>query len=315
MLFALTVLGGATLTAWYAQLTPALGALAAGIILNGNRLSRQFDALILPYRETFTAVFFVSLGSLMRLETLVDGPLVVLGGLTLIVLLKTAAAAGALRLVGLGWRSALGMGLGLAQLGELAFVLLSEASGRGLISTAVYHRMLFIAVGSLILTPQLLKTGLRWADTGAKPPSPPGPSPDRSAAAALEAMVVGLGPMGTAVASQLELQGHDVSLVDLSPVNLHRFAQQGFRTVAGDAGDAEILRHARVEHCQLAVVTVPDDRTAARVVPLVRRLNPRARILVRCRFQGSLATLRRAGADAVVSEEAEAAGALLRLLQ
>ena len=315
VLFALIVLGGATVTAFYVQLPPALGALAAGMILNGNRLSSQFDALILPYRETFTAVFFVSLGSLMRLETFADGPLLVLGGLALILLLKTAAAAAALRLLGLRWRSALGMGLGLAQLGELAFVLLAEVSGRHLISTTVYNRMLFVAVGTLILTPQLLKTGLRWAGTGAQEPPEPETSPNRPATATEQALVVGLGPMGAAVASQLELQGLDVCLVDLSPVNLQRFAQQGFRTVAGDAGDAEILRHAGVENCRVAVVTVPDDRTAAQVVGLIRRLNPRVRILVRCRYQGSLAALRRAGANAAVSEEAEAAGALLRLLE
>ena len=315
VLFALTVLGAATVTASSVQLPPALGALAAGVILNGNRLSSQFDALILPYRETFAAVFFVSLGSLMRPETLADGPLLILGGLVLILLLKTAAAAVALRLVGLRWRPALGMGLGLAQLGELAFVLLADASNRHLISTTLYNRMLFIAVGTLILTPRLLKTGLRWAATGEEEPPEPGQPATPAATAAQRALVVGVGPMGAAVASQFELQGLDVCLVDLSPVNLHRFAQQGFRTVAGDAGDEEILRHAGVQSCQVAVVTVPDDRIAAQVVGLVRRLNPRARILVRCRYQGSLAVLRRAGANTAVSEEAEAAGALLRLLE
>lgn len=107
----------------------------------------------------------------------------------------------------------------------------------------------------------------------------------------------------------------DVHLVDLSPVNLHPYAQEGFSTVAGDATDLEVLRRAGVERCSLAVVTVPKDQTARQVVAALRRLNPTCTVLVRCRYQATIAELKRAGANAVISEEAEASAGLLRLLE
>lgn len=314
LLFALIVLGGASLAAYVAGFPPALGALAAGVALNGNRLSGQFDALILPYRETFAAVFFVSLGTLMHFEVLLEGPLFPLAGLLGVLALKTTAAALTLKLLGSTWRVAWAMGLGLSQLGELSFVLLSEGVARDVIAPLTYNRMLFIALGTLILTPQLLKTGLRWAEEEETDQSLGAAILGRSTPPVERALVVGLGPIGGQVASQLEIHGLDVCLIDLSPVNLHPYAQQGFRTIAGDGSDPEILHRADLDRCRLAVVTVPDDEAARHVVGTIRLLNPTCTIIVRCRYQANAGPIRRAGANSVISEEAEAGGAILRLL-
>lgn len=315
LLFALIVLGGASLAAYVAGFPPALGALAAGVALNGNRLSGQFDALILPYRETFAAVFFVSLGTLMHFDVLADGPLTVLSGLGGVLILKTAAAALTLRLLGATWKIAWAVGLGMSQLGELSFVLLSEGVARDVISPVVYNRTLFIALGTLILTPQLLKTGLRWAEEHETDHSQSAAVPHSNMPPVERALVVGLGPIGGQVASQLEIRGHDVCLIDLSPVNLHPYTQQGFRTIAGDGSDPEILHRADVDRCRLAVVTVPNDDAARHVVAAIRLLSPACTIIVRCRYQANASPIRRAGATTVISEEAEAGGAILRLLE
>ena len=205
----------------------------------------------------------------------------------------------------------MGMGLGLAQLGEFSFLVLAEGVGQGVISSADYNRMLFVALGTLILTPQLLKLGLRWT----------GGMPDEHheveqagfhTQATQHAIVIGVGPIGRQVASRLEVMGVDVYLLDLSPINLHAFAQQGFHTVAGDARDPQVLQRADAARCGLAVVSVPDDEVANQVVRTLRGLNPAAAILVRCRYQANIDRAKKAGANAVISEEAEASGALLR---
>ena len=105
-----------------------------------------------------------------------------------------------------------------------------------------------------------------------------------------------------------------VCLIDFSSVNLYPFAQQGFRTVTGDARDSAVLLRADVRNCSLTVVTVPEDETARQVVTAIRGLNPSSTILVRCRYQWNTAAVAKVGADAVISEEAETAVALLRLL-
>ena len=85
-----------------------------------------------------------------------ESPVLLFAGLLAVLILKTGAATIALRLTKLPWHAAAGMGLGLAQLGELSFVLLSEGQRANLISDVDYNRMLFVAMGTLLLTPQLL---------------------------------------------------------------------------------------------------------------------------------------------------------------
>ncbi len=113
VLFSLVVLGAVTLFAHALGLPPAVGAFAAGLSLGGNRWSNQFDALLLPFRETFAAVFFVSLGLLLDLSQVAAEPLLLLGGVVLLIVLKTFAATVALWLTRLPWPQALGMGVGL----------------------------------------------------------------------------------------------------------------------------------------------------------------------------------------------------------
>lgn len=314
VLFSLCVLGSVCTAAHVLGLPAAVGALAAGIVLSGNRLSKQIDTIVLPFRETFAAVFFVTLGMLMRPLDFFREPVLLTAGLMGIVLLKTCAAAIALRVVGMGWRPALGMGMGLSQLGEFGFLLISEGMTEKIISAGDYNRMLLIGLGSLILTPLLLRKGLQWT-TGE--PIEPLPSVQTPTAVPLEwtAVVIGIGPIGKQVASRLETMGAAVCLVDLSPVNLYPFGQSGFRTVAGDARDLDVLRRAQVEHARLVVVCVPADEIAVQVCRSVREVHPGIVIVVRCRFQASILGLRQAGADRIISEEEEASGPLLRVCE
>jgi len=315
ILFGLIVLVGFCLGAAAAGLPPALGAFAAGLALSGNRLTGQVDALILPYRESFGVVFFVSLGTLLEPSILMEGLPLLIVALLGVLAVKAGAATIALRATGLPWRVAAGMGLGLAQLGELSFVLLSEGLQANLIGEIGYNRMLFLAIGSLIFTPPLLKIGLRWtrrsAQAGYETDTKRGQLPPMPQ----EAIVIGLGPIGRQAASQLEITGIDVCLVDLSPVNLCAYAQQGFRTVSGDAREGDVLDRADATGSRLVVIAVPDDRVACQIVKAIRSLNPTCTIVVRCRYQANTSTLTKAGASAVLSEEAEVSVALLRLLK
>lgn len=308
VLFAISVLGSATLVAYYLGLPPMIGAFGAGLILNGNRLTRQIDSVILPFRETFAAVFFVSLGTLIRFDVLLAMPLTCLAALVAVLALKTSAATIALRFAHLPWRSAFGMGLGLAQIGEFAFVLLMAGLSHAVIQPEAYNLMMFIAIVSLIVTPQLLKLGLRMAERNSVVEHEIAIRPPSHDDEIRQATVVGIGPVGSQIASQLETAGYDVCLVDLNPVNLHPFAQQGFRTIRGDGSDLSVLRRADVRNCTFVAVTVPADRSAIQTVSAVRSLTPNATVVVRCRFEASASKLRAAGATDVFSDETEVAG-------
>jgi CPA2 family monovalent cation:H+ antiporter-2 len=311
VLFALCVLGGTCWGAYQLGLPPAIGALAAGVSLSGTRLTKQIDTILLPYRETFAAVFFVTLGTLLRPAEFLNEPLLLTLGLLGMLALKALGAAIALRVSGLSWKASLGMGLGLAQLGEFSFLLVSKGVSEGIISHEDYNRMLFIALGTLTLTPLLLKLGLRWTSASEMVASEMGRVSivrgDKR-----RAVVIGIGPIGRQLANRLSNLGIELVLVDLSPINLHPFAQQGISTLAGDARDANVLEKAQLDLCGLVVVAIPTDDLALQVLRNVRKLNRKVTILVRCRFEASIGQLLSAGATQVVSEEQEASGPLLR---
>ena len=155
-----------------------------------------------------------------------------------------------------------------------------------------------------------MRLGLKWSEDVRLERTDP--SHQAAEGAPVEhAVIVGVGLRGRAIASRLELIGVDACLVDFSPLNLHPLAQQGFRTVRGDARDAGGRERARRAQGPLAVVCVPEDEAARQIVAAIRALNADTAIVVRCRYQASADRARRAGASAVVSEEVEATGALL----
>ena len=305
VLLVLTMLTGLAYTAHLLGLPAPLGALAAGIVFNGNRLSSQVDALILPFRESFSAVFFVSLGLLLESQTLLGGIHILVPELLVVLLLKTTAGAIALRITGLPWKASIGMGAGLSQMGELSFVLVMNGVQAGLLSLEDYNRFLCLAVGSLVLTPLLLQWGLNWTHQGDETegreyrrssiPSPSGKIVG----------IIGLGPIGRRVFSQLEIMAYEVILIDRSPVNLHPFAQQGFLSIEGDATDSDVLKRAQVETWGFAIVCVPDDLTAIQVIRTLKELNNECLVFARCRYLANTGLLKKAGADHVITDEKE----------
>lgn len=308
-LFAIVMLGGACLTAAHLGLPPAIGALAAGVAFSGTRLSTQIDSILLPFRETFAAVFFVTLGALLHPAVFLDEPVLMTLGLAGMIAVKAVAATIALRLAGLKWHSAAGMGVGLAQLGEFSFLLLLEGLRGGVISEQNYDRTLCIALGTLIATPLLLRYGTRFLR---------GDEPRRPALALAQSdddadrvLIVGAGPIGRDVAAYLETSGWQVAMVDLSPVNLHAFAQQGFETVVGDATQRETLLRAGIDALRLAIICLPNDEITTRVTAAIRQANPRCAVVARVRYLLNIAPARKSGAAEVICEEAEAARAIL----
>ncbi|MBR5711783.1 MAG: cation:proton antiporter [Thermoguttaceae bacterium] len=299
-------------------LTPALGALAAGIVLGENRLTSQIEALFEPFSESFSAMFFISLGMLMDFHILQTHPWLCFGSLIAVILLKTIAAAGSLKICGFKNRSAVGYGLCVAQVGELAFMLLMIASTRNMISDDPYHVILFLSVASMVITPHLVKTGI-WISRSDVEPSDDvqTKSPIQQAldSGSLDhVIVIGVGHIGTLLAARLETMGKVVSVVDYSPINIYRFAQEGITAISGDASKPDILTKAGIEKASAVFVTIPDDMIALDIVRACHDMNPDCSILCRVRYNLNIKLLQRAGADMVVCEETTVCNALLKLV-
>jgi monovalent cation:H+ antiporter-2, CPA2 family len=315
VLMTLTILGGVTLIADRIGLPPALGAFAAGLAFGGNRWSEQVDSLILPFREAFSAIFFVSLGLLIDVPGMLDNPLVVLVGGLLLMGIKTLAAALAFAATGRplskSWRPA----VSLAHVGEFAFVLLLAGGTAGIIPASDQRQLITIAGATLLIAPVLIRWGLkRSGDEVAAPEH----APEHlllPADSSRQCLVIGMGPVGRAVVSRLETMGYGVTAVDSNPLNLQAFAQHGFETVAGDATDESVLRSAEVTDVAVITICVPIDEVAREITERARRLNPTAQIIVRCRYALQISQIKAAGANLVLSEEARSTRDLVEAIE
>ncbi|PQO42039.1 cation:proton antiporter [Blastopirellula marina] len=315
LLFALALLGGGCFVAHILGLPAAFGAFGAGLILGGNRFTQQVDALTLPFRESFAAVFFISLGGLLNFALLLDSPLVVIAGFPLVLLVKTLGAGIAIRVSGMSWRVALLMGLGLSQIGELSFLLLSAGMDEKLITAENYNQMLVLAIGTMILTPGLIKFAVRKLGDHQALQTKREEKPIEARESIREAVVIGVGPVARQVASRIETSGAEVRFVDLNSVNTYPLVQAGFRAVTGDATKRSTLQEAEIAHANLALVAVPDDEASVLIVKNIRAMNRRCTILARCRYQRNRERLLLVGADYVTDEESQTALTLIGMIE
>ncbi len=188
-------------------LSLALGAFLAGILISESEYSHQAVSVILPFRDVFMSLFFVSVGLLLDIEFLLENP-VRLAILTLgILVIKPAIATLASMVVGLPIRSAVLAGLALGQVGEFSLVATQAAVRAGLVDQAVLQTVLDTAVLSMMLTPALFAIGPRCADLACRTPltrlERKGFTPARVASAhayAGHVLIVGFGVTGTNVA-------------------------------------------------------------------------------------------------------------------
>ncbi len=322
VLYAIVILLLMCILAEVLGLTEALGALAAGVILGENRLTHQIDALVLPFREAFSAMFFISLGMLTDFAYVFSQPLICLATLVGAVAFKACCATLALRVCGMDKRGARAYGICISQVGELAFMILSVAYAAGAIEDGAYNTMLFVSVASLVLTPNMVKfaitkTGMP-AEVADASKSDEELSPQLIRAIANSeghGIVVGAGPIGQTLAHALLKAKRSVCVVDFNPVNLQPFSQNGTPTVAGDGADHEILRRAGIGHAKLVFVTTPLDELTIGVVKSARALNPTAEIVARTRYRINVAPLQRAGAGFVLCEENAIAEDMLKLIE
>jgi CPA2 family monovalent cation:H+ antiporter-2 len=155
-LFLLTIIVSYLGIAWLTSLgglSLALGAFIAGLVISESEYSHQAIAEVLPFRDSFNSLFFVSIGILMDWRVLFAHPFPVAGLLVTVLLVKFFAGAGAVLLVEVPPRSAIMVGIALAQVGEFSFLLAQQGQESGFLRGDPYQIFLAVSVLSMIVTP------------------------------------------------------------------------------------------------------------------------------------------------------------------
>ncbi|MCB2186017.1 MAG: cation:proton antiporter [Deltaproteobacteria bacterium] len=293
-------LGVACLTAW-AGLSLALGAFIAGLIISESPYSHQALGSVLPMRDVFTSLFFVSIGMLLDLGYVWANPLAVGLALALVLGIKTLTGGLASLALGLPFRVAAATGLILGQVGEFSFVLARLGQSHGLLSGDNYQLFLAVTVLTMALTPLLLHVGLHLPGTrGRSLNGEPG-----AAGLADHVIVVGFGLNGQNVTRACRAAGVPYVILEMNARTVRDQAKEGEPIVFGDAVNPAVLEHAGVTRARALVITMADPVGSRRVTALAKSLNPRLHLIVRTRYLQEMEELVRLGADEVIPEEYE----------
>jgi CPA2 family monovalent cation:H+ antiporter-2 len=318
-LFLLTIIVLCLGIAWLTSLgglSLALGAFIAGLVISESEYSHQAMAEVLPFRDSFNSLFFVSIGILMDWRVLLAHPVLVPGLLLAILLVKFVTGAAASLAVEIPPRSAIMVGIALAQVGEFSFLLAQQGQETGLLRGDPYQVFLAVSVLSMIVTPFLMQ----WSPSMARRVEAMQRLrrwlPSRTEAHVLRTegkhirlkdhvIIVGYGLNGRNLARVLSETEIPHLALDLDGDTVRREARHGVPIYYGDATNPNVLRHVKIEDARVLVVAISDPFITRRTVQLAKGLNPKIRIVVRTRYLRELEELHELGADDVVPEEFE----------
>ena len=320
--FILTIALFCLAAAWASSrigLSLALGAFIAGIVISDSPYAHQALGEILPMREVFNSLFFISVGMLFDVRLIATAPLLLLGLTLAVVVLKAGITGGVAVLLGQSPRIAIIAGLTLAQIGEFSFVLADAGRRHGLIAPPWDQRLIAVAVATMALTPLLIGIAPRvatWIE--ARLPAqwqgrhtglftlPPTAPPSEG-----HVVIVGYGLNGRNLARVLARQQIPFTVIGMNAETVRAERARGINIIYGNATHAGILRHAGLDRARVIVVAISDAAATRGVVVHARHLNPRAHIVVRTRYVQEVGPLMDLGTSEVVPEEFETAVELL----
>lgn len=314
-MFLLALLGLCFFMTWLAHsqgLSPAIGALLAGILISRSDFAHEALGNVLPFRDVFMSFFFASIGMILDLSMLLKDPFWIGIGAVILILLKAVVATWTGIALRLPIRVAVGVGLSLSQTGELSFILAQSGLVENLISKEIYNGFLAISVLTMAATPPLIRMG----DLLGKAVASWFPSPHRLRGSEEYEMegketrhghliVVGFGLNGRNVAKAAKAVGIPYVVVEMNPKTVREERKKGEPIIFGDATHEAVLQAAGIEAARTILIAVNDPGALRSVVILARKLNPGIQIIARTRYVQEVEPLYALGADYVIPEEFE----------
>jgi CPA2 family monovalent cation:H+ antiporter-2 len=313
LLVTLAVGLGAAAVTQAVGLSLALGAFLAGLLINQSDYAHDMLARMLPLRDAFVALFFVTVGVLIDLRVVVDN-LPLLGVLVGLVVIGQWAI---WTVVSLIFRepmsTALLVGVGLAQIGEFSFILVQVARQAGHVGPDVYSATLAASLVTILINAALVRLVPRWIGP-ARFDQRRAPALGLPSVGALEGHVVlcGFGRVGSAIGEALETFGVPYIAIETDPDIVKSLRTRNVPAVFGDAAQRVILAAAQANHAALVILAIPENDRARQAVRRIRAFNPTVQILARVHDLAWRARLLEAGAAEVIQPEEEAASTLIR---
>lgn len=306
---------GIGFAAYRAGLSFALGAFVAGIVLSESEFSHQALSDVIPLRDIFGLLFFVTVGMLFDPSFVMGHVFQVLVVVAGIFIVKASIIGVVTRLFGYTYMAPWIVGLGLSQIGEFSFVLARTGVSTGSISKVTYDLTLTCTILTMALAPLVSRMafplGRAWQRRRKKQSVPQSFSVPQINADD-HVIVGGYGRTGRAVARALREANVPFVVVDVNHALLADMTAGGFSGIWGDITSDEILRAAHVERAQMLLLTMPDQNTVHVAIVQARGLNPAISIIARAAREQHLGELRNLGVVAAVQAEFEGGVEMVR---
>lgn len=319
-LMVVALCAGVTCLAAALGLSPALGAFVAGLVASGSIYSHRVMADILPFKDLFLTLFFVSIGLTIDVGILSQNlPSVVAFTLALI-LVKAAVVALACRALHLTWRAGLMTTAALASAGEFSLILMTRSNAQMPWDEVFVQVFNTSGAISMALVPTLMRAVPNIADwlerkgyvKTKKTAAVNADYKQKIKSLRGHAVLCGYGHVGAALHKSLAKYGIEVLVIELNVDTVRTLKRQGISVLYADAAQRETWELARLNDASLVAFTFPDARIAFEAIQLVKELNAEVPILARSRFASDRGRLLDRGATAVVQDESEAATTMLR---
>jgi monovalent cation:H+ antiporter-2, CPA2 family len=295
-------------------ITLAFGAFLAGLMISESEYSHNAFGNLIPFRDTFTSFFFVSVGMLLDLSFVYKNISIVILTVIIVILVKMIIGGFTAFLLGHTFHGTVLVGIALSQVGEFSFILAKSGVNYEVISQYYYQLFLAVAIISMSVSPFLIQLGNPLAGLLLKLPLP-------------RFLVEGLFPLKQiempVLSNHLVLIGKDSRALNLSvmakyvnipyisivfdPAIVRKRQDKGETILYGDAINVTILQKAHVDSAKIILISVGDLIVAMAIVDRVRQLNKHATIIVRTKHVEDIEELYRIGADQVIPEEFETA--------
>ncbi len=322
-----TVLGIAVGSALLFNVSMALGAFLAGMVVGRTEFSFRAASEAMPMRDAFSVLFFVSVGMLLDPRVLIDHPALVAATLTTVIVGKAVAAFVIVLLLGYPLKMAIAISVALAQIGEFSFILAGVGKELGLLDDVAMHCLVATAIVSITLNPllyRLVSPMNAWIESRPRLSrfltSRLSKRLDGAGGETLEderigsrprAIIVGYGPTGKTVHRLLRENGVDVTIIEMNVETVRALARAGDRAVYGDACLRRTLETAGAAGASVLIVTSSSIESPKAVVREAKQLNADIRILARTSYLREVPDLKNAGCDFVFADESEVALALI----
>jgi CPA2 family monovalent cation:H+ antiporter-2 len=291
----------------------ALGAFIAGLVISESEYSFQAISDILPFRDSFNGLFFISVGMLMDFNYFLTNINTVMVIITVIIIIKFLTSSLAILLTGINFRTSIHSALILSQVGEFSFVLAVAALRADIITADVYQLFLASAIITMILTPVFVALSPRismWVASRRlldrfQSISAHDKMPVMKECREDHVIIIGFGANGRNLSIVLKELKVPYIILEMNNQTVRKFRKEGEPIYYGDGTSREILHKLGIEKARVAVISITDPSATRNIVNTARSMNPGIFIAVRTRFIAEVEDLLSTGADEVIPAEFE----------